>query len=193
MWREFGEYQLHSTVAQMKDSTVAFAYLQPSNYTPFLAERVRSTSTSVQLHQQRHRDTNTAAAATAAHSRNHDWQLRQQCGHRRPRPRHRPACFSLGATIAEGGAAPRLGKRGTGRADEDGGNWGQMRFAAMMQLRTQVAAKVDVSRVMQKLRDEGAEFNLRTYRGCLAFLAKGGRGQEALMYLQEMEVRWAGM
>lgn len=63
-----------------------------------------------------------------------------------------------------------------------------MRFAAMMQLAPPVAAKVDVAGVLQELRDKGADMNLRTYRGCLEFLAKGGRGQEALMYLQEMEV-----
>lgn len=60
-----------------------------------------------------------------------------------------------------------------------------------MDMRPNQAAKVDVARVMRELRDEGAELNLRAYRACLAFLAKVGRGQEALMYLQEMEVRLA--
>lgn len=183
---------------------MGFAYLPPSGFTPFLTRRARSTSTSSlpeprrqqqQLQQQQqHREIITATTTAAAAHRNHDshWQQQQrQCDHPRPRQRHRHAYYlPLGAAVAGEDAAPRLGRRSrSGGADKDGRNWGEIRFTEMMQLRTQVAAKVNVSRVLQDLRDDGAEFNLRTYRGCLAFLAKGGRGQEALKYLREMEVR----
>ena len=97
---------------------------------------------------------------------------------------------------AAAAAASRLGKRRSSRSSATGGGGGEdvrtrgkVRFAAMMQLLPPVAAKVNVARVLQQLREEGAEMNLRTYRGCLEFLARGGRGREALMYLQEMEVR----
>lgn len=169
---------------------MGFAYVQPSSYIPFLARRARSIPTSILEPQEHRRETNSrvTTAAAAAH-RDHDSHLQQQqCGHQRSRQRHRCALFSLGAAITGEDTDPRLGRRRIDR-DDNGRNWGEMRFTAMMQLPTQVAAKVDVSRVVQELRDEGAEFNLRTYRGCLAFLAKGGRAQEALKYLQQMEVR----
>eukprot|EP00752_Nemacystus_decipiens_P009836 g8774.t2 len=127
-------------------------------------------------------------------SRNHDPLQLQQGDDRRPRHRRRRARFSLNATVAGEDASTttsRLGELRSGRSAADGDDdvrtRGKLRFAAMMQLLPTVAAKVNVARVLKKLRDEGAEMNLRTYRGCLEFLARGGRGQEALMYLQEME------
>lgn len=178
----------------MKDAAAALAYLQPSSSIPFLAKRARSTGG---LLQWQHRDANRpapAAAAPASSSRNHDPLQLQQGGDRRPRQRHRRACFSLSAAVAgEDAATSRVGKRRSGGravpAGEDARTRGKVRFAEMMQLLPAVAAKVDVARVLRQLRDEGAEINLRTYRGCLEFLARGGRGQEALMYLREMEVR----
>lgn len=177
----------------MRDVAAALAYLQPSSSVPFLAKRASSTGALLQW-QRRDSSSEAAAAGVAAPGRrNHDPLRVQQGDDRRLRRRRRRACFSLSATIAgEDAATSRLGKRASGGAasahDKDCRTRGQTRFAAMMQLLPPVAAKVNVARVMQQLRDEGSDINLRTYRGCLAFLAKGGRGREALMYLQEMEV-----
>lgn len=198
----------------MKDAAAALAYLQPSSSIPFLAKRARPTA--VPLQWQQHHDTSKPAVpgTAAAGRRNHDPLQQQQGRDRRPRQRPRRACLSLSATVAgEDAATSRLGGRrtgsgsagGAGRArggnggsgdgdgdgdGEDGRTRGKAKFEAMMQLLPSVAAKVNVARVLQRLRDEGADVNLRTYRGCLAFLAKGGRGEEALMYLQEMEVSY---
>ncbi|CAM9498192.1 unnamed protein product [Ectocarpus sp. 12 AP-2014] len=118
----------------------------------------------------------------AGGGRNHVQQLHRPW----PQQRHRRrACFSLSAVITGDDAAPTVSKRET--FGDNARTLGETRFKAMLGMRRPNAAKVDVTRVMQELRDEGAEFNLRTYRGCLAFLAKGGRGREALMYLEEME------
>lgn len=125
----------------------------------------------------------TSNRLAAAGGRNHVQQLHRPGQQQRHRRR---ACFSLSAAIAGDDAAPAVGKRET--FGDNARTLGEMRFKAMLGMRRPNAAKVDLTRVMQELRDEGAEFNLRTYRGCLAFLAKGGRGREALMYLEEMEV-----
>lgn len=129
-------------------------------------------------------NSNTLAAA-AAGGRDHVRQLHRPLQQQQQRYRRR-ACFSLSAAIAGDDAAPATAKRET--FGDNARTWGEARFRAMLGMRRPNAAKVDVTLVMQELRDEGAEFNLRTYRGCLAFLAKGGRGREALVYLEEMEV-----
>ena len=45
-----------------------------------------------------------------------------------------------------------------------------------------------VARVLEGLKDEQCELNLRTWRSLMAVLAESGRGAEALMYLHDMKV-----
>lgn len=46
----------------------------------------------------------------------------------------------------------------------------------------------DAPAVFDGLRQEGCHLNLRTYRACMAVMAEHGKGEEAMRYLQQMEV-----
>lgn len=61
---------------------------------------------------------------------------------------------------------------------------GEKRFQVLLNARRWQ----DVPRVLNSLRQRGRRLNLRTYRACIEVLAECGRANEALGYLEEMEV-----